>query len=406
MRQFLDNLFGGRRTPRALPSSQARRPGRFTPEVERLGERVRPAVASPSFVGGVLTISSDGAGDVVSVGTNGAFIMMSVNGGLPVYTGANLFNTTQIKVYGNGGDDYLSRTSLNGFTGSVTLDGGAGNDTLLGSAGRDTLKGGDGKDTLSGGYGDDYLYGQAGDDQLDGGAGHDTLDGDGLFTAGNDTLSGGSGNDTLIASAGNDTFSGDAGNDTLVGNVFTGSTFILTGVNSGTVDGQAFSGVDNLKGLGARDVFVFAPGGSLTGAIDGGNGNDFLDYSQLSSGVYVNLTTGEADLVGFDVSRVENVLGSQGADALYGNDLSNVLVGNGGNDRLEGRGGRDVLIGGSHDTQYDESLYGQGGEDVLIGDSTVYDNDVAKLENLQYLWNGAGDIILYAARTGTSSSNN
>ncbi len=403
MKQFLANLFGTRRAPRPASRVAARRPQRNLMAVEQLPDRIVPAL-SVTFVGGVLTVSGDATGvahDVITLTT-------AADGGIRVagqFYGATVANTSQIHVNGLSGGDYIDLTGLSGYTGSTSLNGGGGNDTIFGSEGADTLYGADGDDTLAGkggndslngGYGNDYLYGCYGNDTLYGGEG-----------TGSDVLDGGYGNDTLRASVGNDTYYGGSGSgDTLEAIVLSDSTFYVSGSNSGALNGQVFSGVENLTGGYGRDVFSFEPVGSLTGSINGGGGNDFLSFVNYLAGhdhyhfpdpdgVSVDLRTGAVGrlgggaLVGGGVSQVENVLGSAGRDVLVGNDANNVLVGFLGDDTLSGHGGRDVLIGGDGE----DILVGGSGEDVLIGARTFYDHNVTALANLQYRW-GRPEIAL------------
>ncbi|MDT8419498.1 MAG: calcium-binding protein, partial [Desulfuromonadales bacterium] len=67
-----------------------------------------------------------------------------------------------------------------------------------------------------------------------------------------------------------DATSGDG--DTLVGPNFD-STWNIDGQDSGDVEGIEFSGIENLSGAaGNEDTFVFAPGGGLSGQLEGGDG--------------------------------------------------------------------------------------------------------------------------------------
>ncbi|PLX89360.1 MAG: hypothetical protein C0619_11445, partial [Desulfuromonas sp.] len=67
-----------------------------------------------------------------------------------------------------------------------------------------------------------------------------------------------------------DTTSGDG--DTLVGPNFD-STWNVDGQDTGDVEGIEFSGIENLTGAaGNEDTFVFAPGGGLSGQLEGGDG--------------------------------------------------------------------------------------------------------------------------------------
>jgi sugar lactone lactonase YvrE len=76
---------------------------------------------------------------------------------------------------------------------------------------------------------------------------------------------------------------------TLVGGD-TPNTWIITGPDSGTVNGMAFSGFDNLKGGSANDTFIFQ-GGSLTGWIAGGGGVNTIDWSAVAAPQSVTLSS-------------------------------------------------------------------------------------------------------------------
>ena len=86
------------------------------------------------------------------------------------------------------------------------------------------------------------------------------------------------------------------------------------------------------------------------------------------------------------------LVGGSGNDVLLGGAGNDILVGNGGNDQLYGRIGRDVLIGGAGV----DILYGHDpgtgpvgdDQDILIGDSTIYDNDLSQLVQIQNVWLG------------------
>jgi Ca2+-binding RTX toxin-like protein len=143
------------------------------------------------------------------------------------------------------------------------------------------------------------------------------------------TLNGGGGNDHLLGSAGHEVFNGGDGNDLM--------------------DGR----------LGA-DVF------------NGGGGFDVVSYESRTTGVVVSLDgesndgapptsahPGERDNVKRDV---EGLVGSQGNDRIYGNELANHLNGARGNDTVYGGAGNDTLTGG-----YGEDLlYGQAGNDTFF----------------------------------------
>ncbi len=380
MKRFVENLFGARRATRPASRAPDRRPQGNRMTVEQLPDGILQAL-SVSFVGGVLTISGDHIGFVDNS------ITLTTGAGASIWVNAQaygtVFNTTEIRVYGLDGKDTIDLSGLTSFGGAVTLDGGAGNDTIFGSPG---------KDTILGGAGIDDLYGLGG---------HDTLDGGASTASGGNFLFGGAGNDTLLYYSPDyrhhsGHFDGGDGIDTLSPAVVssTGVTFEIGGTNGGFLDDRQGFSAENLIGSRGSDRFVFTTWeedgfgsyrGSLSGSINGGGGSDFLDYSQLSDSAFVDLMAGTATWVAGGVLNIQNVLGSQNADFLYGNAENNVLVGNGGGDWLFGRDGRDVLIGGAGA----DHLYGGSGEDILIGARTVYDGDVAKLASLRKSWGGS-----------------
>lgn len=121
----------------------------------------------------------------------------------------------------------------------------------------------------------------------------------------------------------------------------------------------------------------------------GGEGNDTISFSPLTTGVVVDLLGGAAwryaGGVMFDemeLVSIENVYGTSFNDIIRGNDFNNTLYGGAGNDQLEGGDGNDTLHGGSGiDKLYggnhtdhlyggdsNDQLYGNDGNDVLRGD--------------------------------------
>jgi Ca2+-binding RTX toxin-like protein len=147
------------------------------------------------------------------------------------------------------------------------------------------------------------------------------------------TLNGGFGNDTVLGGSGNNTLQGGDGDDVLVG------------------------------GLGSD-------------SLQGGLGSDTVSYvgSDGGTGVTVNLGTGAGSGTGTEAagdtySSIENVLGSQFADTLTGNDSDNILKGNRGNDVLSGGAGTGNLKGLGADV-----LIGDDGDDTLTGG--VHEDDL------------------------------
>ena len=104
----------------------------------------------------------------------------------------------------------------------------------------------------------------------------------------------------------------------------------------------------DLYGYGGNDIFVGA--GYVAETFHGGAGSDTVAYVNATSGVTINLnsalqTGGWADGDRFD--SIENVVGSQYGDHLFGTAGDNKLFGYGGNDTIAGNGGNDILDGGA-----------------------------------------------------------
>lgn len=164
---------------------------------------------------------------------------------------------------------------------------------------------------------------------LIGGAGADS------FSAGGDLpvlISGGAGNDTLTGGTANDILLGDDGDDHLIGGA--GDDLLSGGAGADVIDGGA--GVDQASFQGEDDrveVFLF-------------------DSSRNKYGA-----TGETYL------NIENLIGTNHNDGLYGDANSNLLRGGMGNDELYGGGGDDILQGGDGD----DRLIGAQGADVMNG---------------------------------------
>jgi hypothetical protein len=102
--------------------------------------------------------------------------------------------------------------------------------------------------------------------------------------------------------------------DTLIGD----ATWDISGANSGSVNGLTFSSFENLTGGGGADQFIFLPGGSIAGNVDGGGGNNTLDYSALPGPVAVNLESRTATGIGGTFTNITDLAGSAGSDTLTG----------------------------------------------------------------------------------------
>ena len=197
-----------------------------------------------------------------------------------------------------------------------------------------------------------------------------------LGLEGNDTLTGGAGTDTADYSqddnwGGNGpiivNFTANPQEGVAAGHVQDGfgDTDTLTSVEVvvGTSHGDDFfggAGAETFRGMDGHDYFV-ASGGNDT--LDGGNDVDMFDASATSVGMKVNLSsvtqgagansivagTASSSTIGTDsLSNIEEVMGSSGADTIYGTDnpgngwYDNGFWGLAGNDSIVGLGGFDV----------------------------------------------------------------
>jgi Ca2+-binding RTX toxin-like protein len=266
---------------------------------------------------------------------------------------------------GTNGNDFFQAYPEAGNWYSWSIYGNAGDDTLVGGPGSDYIDGGDGNDILRGGFG--------GYDTFYGGAGVDTVSYD-LFPASfggvNANLTTGATNfpnsgtpltNTLLSI---ENLIGSAGNDTLTGNLFT----------------------NRLDGGDGNDLLDYGGGGNDT--LDGGNGIDTVTYGSYSGAIYADLANGSTYVLANDginifvntLTSIENLIGSQGNDTILGSAADNYLQGGTGNDSISGGSGNDTLDGGS-------------GNDTLIGG---LGNDV-------YYVDSVGDVVQEAPNQGTET---
>lgn len=288
-------------------------------------------------------------------------------------------------INGTGGDDVILGS------GAVdTIRGFGGNDTICALGSSDSIDAGPGNDVVIAGSGNDTVIGGTGDDELKGGSGSDTLDysdaGAGVIVhLGTNTASGGHGNDALgsfeniVGTAFADVLTGNGLPNTLEGGAGPDD---LTGLGA---NDKLFgnSGVDRLRGGTGHD---YLDGGSARDLLQGDEGNDELiggtsidtvSYTGASGGVVVDLLAGTATGGGQGadtISEVEDIIGSQFGDELYGDGGDNIIQGRGGPDYIEGRNGNDDLRGHAGNDEIrggngHDRVHGGSGVDDLIGGS-------------------------------------
>src|SRR6202023_539035 len=274
-------------------------------------ERITIMAISASFdpTAGHLTALGDSLDDAITASRDAAGNILLNGGAVPVVGGSpTVANTTQLQLFGLGGNDTLTLNETNGALPAAQLFGGAGNDVLTGGSGANQLFGGAGNDTLLGKGGDDLLFGGAGDD----------------------VLTGGGGNDQVF---------GEAGNDRMIWNPGDGS--------------DLFEGGD----------------GTDTAQVNGGNGAE--TFTITANGTRVLFARTDPAPFTLDIGTTENlVLHANGGDDVItaGNGLAGLinltLDGGAGNDTITGGDGNDMLIGGDGD---DVITGGPGSDTAQLG---------------------------------------
>ena len=244
------------------------------------------------------------------------------------------------------GDTFVSIEAFVGSAFADTMTGTGGNDEFWGQAGNDFLRGWAGNDGLIGGVGADNLEGGLGADWLDGGDGIDIASygnaaaGVRASLANRAVNSGDAAGDVFIGVEG---LSGSAFGDDLIGDSNANQLWGAGGAD--VLWGQV--GNDELYGNEGDDWLV---GGIGADKIDGGNGVDTVRYSYAATGLRADLqdfwgNTGDA--AGDTYYGIENIVGSDYADFLLGDNSANEVWGDYGDDHIWGRGGNDVLAGGN-----------------------------------------------------------
>ncbi|MGE3820255.1 MAG: beta strand repeat-containing protein, partial [Isosphaeraceae bacterium] len=327
------------REVKARKREQIRRRRRYQIEgVPGLESRTLLSIV-PRLTANGATFTGDGAADTLLLrvnatrqleySANGGAYTSNIGGGVLV-VGANARIVADL----GGGDDVLGvdatlANALSSVSGA-TLDykGGAGSDVLRGpdvdstwnltgaGAGRVGLVSFDKVEGLVGGLVRDVF---AFDDKpgfngtVQGGGGADALDYSATNRSVSVDLAAGTATGLLGFTAIQDV-TGGSGTDTLAG-PNADNAWRIDGPGSGTVGSSRFAGFENLVGAGSRpDVFAIAPGGSLSGGIDGGAGpGDALDLSALASPLAVTLSRSSAG--GFDGT---GPLGFAGIDEIVG----------------------------------------------------------------------------------------
>jgi parallel beta-helix repeat protein len=199
----------------------------------------------------------------------------------------------------------------------------------------------------------------------------------------------------LLAQGGNDqitvaefttiTLNGGTGTDTLIGpdlnvnwDVRESGGGILLGIGN-------FTGFENLTGGNAMDRFIIRSTGQVPGTLDGGAGENVLDYSIATSAIVVDFSSSprKASLVSNITDSFSLLIGGSTNDSLIGSPTRPMLiVGGSGNDTITGGSAYDILIGGLGI----DTMRGNAGQDVLIGGRITFDTDLNALLSIFREW--------------------
>ena len=213
---------------------------------------------------------------------------------------------------------------------------------------------------------------------------------------------------------------GGEGADTLLG-ADEANIWEILSLDSGSLNAQIFASIENLIGGADQDVFVLADMAGVTGAVDGGGGQDALDYSSYAVDVSVNLQTGESTGTA-GIRNIENLKGGSGDDTVVGPDtdttwnIEEIDAGQvagirfAGFENLKGGAGADLFVF-ADGAGITGMIEGGGGINTL--DFSAYTTDVhvnlnagtatgtGGISNIQNVIGGAGNDAL----TGDASPN-
>ncbi|MCB5188831.1 hypothetical protein LG200_12545 [Methylobacillus caricis] len=279
----------------------------------------------------------------------------------------------------------------------------AASNTLTGNNGNNEITGGDLADKLNGGSGNDTLIGGGGNDTLIGGNGNNKLYGgdiSGALTTEKNTASYETMSNTQHVYA----YLKDDG--TGWGYVNSGANTpdekaIITNTGNVAID-EYMNGIQNLTGGKGNDLLAgnsksnHIIGGDGSDTLIGGGGNDILDggsgtnnwvsYANVAGTGNIgtiDLSAGKATITGADnplhnsasgdtLLHIQNVIGTQGNDVIYGSTENNTIRGDAGNDTIivtgTGQGGNDIVYGGNGNDIITASV------DEIQGGGSTYSN--------------------------------
>jgi Ca2+-binding RTX toxin-like protein len=140
----------------------------------------------------------------------------------------------------------------------------------------------------------------------------------------------------------------------------------------GSAGGIDFGGDGDVDVAGASGVFR---------RVQGGNGDDVLDFSAFGGNVALDGNDG-----------ADHLIGGNGANSLGGDGGDDILEGGAGNDRLEGGPGDDTERGGTGNDTFAEGPEPSGADDMLGGTGIDTVDYTRRTDNLTVtLGSGEGD---------------
>ena len=302
---------------------------------------------------GILTITDVNANNVTHTADN----IETLTAGIGADTFVILDGVTfSGKLDGADGQDILD---LSSYSSSVSMSLGAASVTAGGIsmtvANIEHYIGGKGDDTIISGPQDELLVGGPGDDTY-------------IFT---DNW----GVDTVVETVGGGTDIFDFTQVTKDIQIVLGSIIVEDGFGNQTI--YTGSSVEKILGGAGDDTIIFSVDGVQlaggTGTIDGGPGQNTIDYRGYTTSVTVDLEAGTATGTA-SVINIQHVVGGSGPDTLTGDSNVNQIKGQAGADTLNGGGGNDTLLGGDDNDTLNggegaDILNGNAGQDQLFGDA-------------------------------------
>jgi serralysin len=337
---------------------------------------------------GLNAVMAGGAGDdtyVFNQGQEPLSISEAVDAGNDTI---RLQNTTTFSLAGYANIENLIGLAFNDiFTGraNMTLTGNALNNAITGDVGADSLIGGAGNDTLDGAAGQDSLTGGLGDDRFV--IARTAIEFDSIVELA------GEGTDTAVIYSGVEYTLPDYVENAEMAETDRGIASITGNALDNTFTGVGYQ--DTFAGKAGNDTYVVSGTEVITEAV--GEGVDTVITSRRG------FTLGD---------NVENLTGSAGGQALFGNALANTFMTAAtaaGANSMKGLSGNDTYIVGefSGNRDYVEELLDEGTDTVKTGLSDyVLGNNVENLVGTSSTLQTLGGNSLSNVITGGAGQDN